>query len=524
MGKIVAGFVYVVYSALLVFTIVFARPYYDDVYNFITGNITEISDVEIKSGMPSELILGRLYNFKYSVTGEYKESAGLRFQSLDPDKLFVSTMGAVRGIDNGEESDTITARLRIYSTKDKDYEKIVTLTFKRVYPKKFSAEYYVHSVGENVSKAYVGFPISVYSTPSSGQSYSVTKYDIVYDSEYFSYDEKTKTLIPIKSTPAGEKITVGVRYANEASAVSKSFVILDAPEFSGFDEIRCNDKPLDTFNAKQDSSIVLTYYNDGKRQIVRPNITFTEGEGGYLNSYGNIVFNTAGEKHITLSVGDEYTKDIVINVRDALALPEMTDLDEALYEDNSISINYFGKASYEYSFKKVNNYRTIQFEYDENIIKVSTTSGKITITPVDLGETKLKIYLDDGYSHVERSFTVVITGGKTTFDKVAYNVTKNLYTILAKTLGHMAMFAILAPICIIFAKTFEFDMAWQEVMLVLLLSIPLACLTEFLQSFVPGRSPTINDVLIDMSGFLIGSLLTLLIAKMARSVTGDNRY
>ena len=143
---------------------------------------------------------------------------------------------------------------------------------------------------------------------------------------------------------------------------------------------------------------------------------------------------------------------------------------------------------------------------------------------MDLGETKLKIYLDDGYSHVERSFTVRVTGGKTTFDKVAYNVTKNLYTILAKTLGHMAMFAILAPICIIFAKTFEFDMAWQEVMLVLVLSIPLACLTEFLQSFVPGRYPTINDVLIDMSGFLIGSLLTLLIAKMARSVTGDNRY
>ena len=88
----------------------------------------------------------------------------------------------------------------------------------------------------------------------------------------------------------------------------------------------------------------------------------------------------------------------------------------------------------------------------------------------------------------------------------------------------MLLFALLAPICLIFAKTFGFAAVWKDILFMLMTSLPLAVLTEYIQSFIPGRNPTINDVLIDMSGFLIGSLLSLLIAKMARSVTGDNRY
>ena len=522
MSKYVAGFLYVVYAAFLVFAIAFARPYYDDIYNFITGNITKISDVEVKSPTQNDLIIGKTYSFKYTVVGEYKNNAGLRFQSLDPDKMYVTTKGAVRGIDNGDESGEITARLRIYSSKDKDFEKIVTLTFKRVYPEKFSANYYVHSVGKNASKAYIGFPIKVYSTPQSGQSYSVTTYELVYDSEYFTLDEEKGLLIPIKTTPIGEKITVGVRYANGATDESSAFTILDVPEFSGFEEVRCNDTVLESFSIKQGASIVLTYYKDGKKQIVRPEITFTEGEGGSINQYGNIVFKTAGEKHVTLSAG-EYTHDIVIMVRNEIVLPDMPDLDDALYDDKTVSLDYYDTVSFGYSFDKSHSYRTIKFEYDKSIIKVSSASGKIKIIPMDVGETKLKIYLDDGYERVEREFTVKVTGGKTTYDEVKHYITKNLYTILSKLLGHMTLFAILAPVCIFFAKTFAFEMLWQEVMFVLATSTPLAFLTEYIQSFIPGRYPAITDVMIDMSGFLIGSLITLLLIKAARSVTGD-RY
>ena len=332
MSKVVAGFFYVVYSALLVFAIAFAKPYYSDIYNFITGNTVEITDVEITSTTDEEMIIGKLYRFNYSVIGEYKNATGLRFQSLDKDKMSVSSKGAVRGIDNGEDGDCVTARLRIYSTKDKDFEKIVTFTFKKVYPEIFKVDYCVHAVGTNSEKAYLGFPIKVYSSPASGQTYTVKTYELVYDSEYFRYDEQTNLLIPIKPTPDGETITLGVRYANGASAESRKFTILEAPEFSGFDEIKFNGKPIEGFSVKQGATIALTYYKDGKRQIVHPDITFTEGEGGSINSYGNIVFKTAGEKHITLSVG-EHTKDIVINVQNTVSLPDMPELDEALRID-----------------------------------------------------------------------------------------------------------------------------------------------------------------------------------------------
>ena len=235
MKKVLAGFLYVAYAAFMIFAICFASPYYSDIRNLMNGNITDITDVEMTSSTQSEMMPGKQYHFKYTVIGEYKSTAGLRFESLDPDKMSVTSKGAVRGIDNGEDGDYITARMRIYSTKDEDFEKIVTLTFKRAYPESFKANYYVHSVGKNSSKAYLGFPIYLYSSPASGQTYSVKTYDLVYDSEYFRYEEESGLLIPIKATADGEKTTIGVRYANGASAESKEFAILEAPEFEGFE-------------------------------------------------------------------------------------------------------------------------------------------------------------------------------------------------------------------------------------------------------------------------------------------------
>ena len=107
-------------------------------------------------------------------------------------------------------------------------------------------------------------------------------------------------------------------------------------------------------------------------------------------------------------------------------------------------------------------------------------------------------------------------------DKIKHYISQNSYTLISKICGHMLLFAILAPICIIFAKTFDFESIWQNVLFVLATSTPLAFLTEYIQSFMPGRSPRLTDVLIDMSGFLIGSLITLLFIKAAKSVAGDN--
>ena len=522
MSKAIAGFIYVVYSALLIFAISFAHPMYRDIYNFITGKTVEITDVEVSSNTQDEMIIGKLYSLEYSVIGKYKSATGLRFQSLDKDKMSVSSKGAVRGIDNGEDGDYVTARLRIYSTKDKDFEKIVTLTFKKVYPESFKANYYVHSVGTNSSKVYLGFPVRVYSTPSSGQTYTVKNYDIAYDSEYFAFDEETEHLIPIKATPSGEKITVGVRYANGAYAESKEFVIQDPPEFSGFDEIRCNNVPIENFSIKQGASIALTYYKDGKKQIVYPQITFTEGENGSINKNGQIVFKTSGVKHITLSVEDEYTREITINVQNTVSLPNMPELDDALAADNTILIDYYDTVSFDYTFDKSVNYRTMKYEYDKDIIKVSAALGKITITPKNAGQTTLKIYIDDGNDRVEREFVVEVTGGKSTSDKIDSYLSENSYLLVSKICGHMLLFAILAPICMIFAKTFEFEEIEQNIIFLIATSLPIAILTEFIQTFFPERSPKFTDVLIDMSGFLIGALISFLVVKAVRKITGDD--
>ena len=60
-----------------------------------------------------------------------------------------------------------------------------------------------------------------------------------------------------------------------------------------------------------------------------------------------------------------------------------------------------------------------------------------------------------------------------------------------------------------------------SILFMLMTSLPLAFLTEYIQSFIPGRNPTINDVLIDMSGFLIGSLISLGVVKAVKRIFGS---
>ena len=71
--------------------------------------------------------------------------------------------------------------------------------------------------------------------------------------------------------------------------------------------------------------------------------------------------------------------------------------------------------------------------------------------------------------------------------------------IVRKT-GHLGVYAILARL---FARalTGSTFWSWKKIFLwSLILTIGYACTDEFHQSFVPGRSATIHDVLIDSTG------------------------
>jgi VanZ family protein len=93
---------------------------------------------------------------------------------------------------------------------------------------------------------------------------------------------------------------------------------------------------------------------------------------------------------------------------------------------------------------------------------------------------------------------------------------------LARKLGHLTEYAILAAF---FWRAFR-GTQWSSKMSVLFAAAWVACAIfavsdEFHQSFVPSRTASANDVLIDMCGAVIG--VTICVAVASRKVVKEKR-
>jgi VanZ family protein len=92
-----------------------------------------------------------------------------------------------------------------------------------------------------------------------------------------------------------------------------------------------------------------------------------------------------------------------------------------------------------------------------------------------------------------------------------------------RKLGHLSEYAILAAL---FWRALRAGTAWSAKLSILFAIVSIGCAVfavsdEFHQSFVPSRTASANDVMIDTCGALIS--LTICIALASRKVVKENR-
>ena len=93
---------------------------------------------------------------------------------------------------------------------------------------------------------------------------------------------------------------------------------------------------------------------------------------------------------------------------------------------------------------------------------------------------------------------------------------KNVSVFVSKVLGHITLFACLAVLAMNMFRFVYILNPVKRFIAYLFAALPYAAITEYAQTFIPGRSGRVQDVLIDMVGFLLGTLVVLI----ARSVSG----
>jgi VanZ family protein len=236
-----------------------------------------------------------------------------------------------------------------------------------------------------------------------------------------------------------------------------------------------------------------------------------------ISSSNSNVVNVKNNQIIPLSPGEAFItfkeentgliKQIKILVSNIVAIDEQHPVifnDEEIQYDNAKKIYIIKNGtsgSISLNLTDDTTYTNVIYSSDKE--KIVSVGSDGTITAHKEGIARINMVCDDGAGErVEYQITIKVN---------KKNLIEDLSTFFYKVrkgLGHFAAFLILG----IFS-TLTYFMWFKKKEWVI--SLPLnfitgfyiAFLTEFIQRYVPGRSGNFNDVIIDMSGFLLSSII-----------------
>ena len=248
----------------------------------------------------------------------------------------------------------------------------------------------------------------------------------------------------------------------------------------------------------------------------------TDKEVLYTSKNSEIV-KIEKSKLIAVSVGNveielvshdgEINKTVEIEVKNIIALDQENPVSieqeylEYNEKDNSYHIRNGFSGDIDINFTSNTTYKNATFTSSNDKVLLVGDDG--VITPVKIGKATVTITIDDGnLEPVVHTINFVIEG------KPFIENLSEFYYIVRKSIGHFGAFFALGMLGT-FAFLLQFDKKkwFFSVPLNISLGFGLAALTEYIQTFVPGRYGCWDDVWLDFSGFMSANLIfTLFIA------------
>ena len=495
----IAIILYIVYVTVLVLAITFGTQVADVIIAKIQAvfYLKTIEDVTVDIPPDAELLAGKYYYPQYTAHGPFRGSAGLQYESLVPDYLSVTWSGKLY-VEPSFEGDEIDVRVRVTSSYDKDFEKILTFRFVKKYPENFSVDYSVMGAGRETDVLYVGVPVFPFAEIAEDDEYNVTDHTVIYDSEYFT-EGRGGSLVPTKATEPGVTLTFAIEYNNGARSVSESFVIEDTESPTDFDELRLNGVPASEFVGERGEDIEITLFKAGEPIATDYRLSFLKEDDAYRDGKGGMYFKTVGDKEMTVTLPSGYSVKIGFGIENKLLLPTIRD--ETVRETHVIEILTTDYKTFNFDFDGEVGYDTVTYEYDDEMLWFGNSTRTFTINPKTKGTTTLKLVIDDGYRRLEDTYTINI---REDIRPLAY-FSQHVASFVTKVLGHTAMFAVLALFSLNMFRYFAFDSKLKRYVLYCVCALPPAVLTELLQLFIPGRNGNVADVFVDMFGYLLGT-------------------
>lgn len=496
---------YAAYTVALVLTITFGNSVAKKIIDSFKGIVhhNDIEDVIIHLDEGDVLAANGRYEFTYSVEGKFEGGAGIEFESLSPSVLSIDSDGVIKTYSSFDGIET-DARVRITSRNDSEFEKTLTFKVRKIYPESFEVKYYTEGYGYGLQSIEVG--MALYPYASTNDKNCLNEYEIVFDREYFTYDSEKCAYVAIKETAPGESVCFTVRYPDGKSRESDPIVINSYTAPGSFDEIRINNKPVDEVTLAPNQSFLPQLYKNGESLATSLDISYTNPSNVLIGKDGRYSFKEAGDHVFTFALPGGYSRTVNVSVRNVMSLPVFEKND--VIDGERITVSGDGKVTLNFTYPSGVTYTDIGYETVGDCVTVIESHRCFYILPKTNGTATLKIYIDDGFDRYERTYVIEVVKNSGIRAKIDEIIEK----FVAKFLGHTTLFAFLAVATLNLFRYISLKNKKLKVGIYLASALPSAVSTELIQTLQPGRYPRVADILIDFIGFLVGTVITLLIA------------
>jgi uncharacterized protein YjdB len=233
----------------------------------------------------------------------------------------------------------------------------------------------------------------------------------------------------------------------------------------------------------------------------------------------NLVAVSPGSVEIEIVSHDGEIKKLVqIEVKNIIALDQDNPVSieqeylEYNEKDNTYHIRNGFSGDIKVNFTSNTTYRNTVFSSsNEKVLKVGNDG---VITPIKIGKASITVTIDDGIlDPVVYEINFVIEG------KPFIENLSEFYYIVRKSIGHFGAFFVLGGLgAFAFLLTFDRKRWLFSAPLTITLGFCMAALTEYIQTFVPGRYGCWDDVWLDFYGYMSSTLLVIILLTIIYKV------
>ena len=517
--KKLSMFLFISWSIMLVLILTFGVEIAGKISTNVSEQIYEeknkLEDVYLTN---TEYLIEETNYLKLNIVPDTHNLDDLVFTSLNPEVFEIIDEYSIRG--KRLDTDQNKGILLVTSKTDPTFEKQIELTFVKRYPTSFEFlicdAQHLTQTSNNVYLNHVFF-LKANLTPSPS-NLSEDKVSFIYDETYFQTVSKSSYEVTLKPKCLDyqigdyfEPVKTEVKMVLNGDVVStKEITINPILHAESFDVAMFAKYPTTHIDISNDVFVkerfYIEIYENNKKLLSPFEISTDNSEIVKINSDGSVQFLKVGNANLTISLKNGYSKTYSLNVRNKVLKPNVS---SELFNENNELVVKLEMTGYVYiSFPSSASFTEYTYKLDNMVaVSESVETGQIAIYGRAVGTYNLEILVDEGTEEpIVLKYVIKVIENENAYQ----TINKGFSKFLAKILGHMAFFVLQGILAILMIKYHKSKQKLLNYMVVAFSGILTAWTSEFIQFFIPGRFCSIDDVMIDLTGYLIGICIGLI--------------